>query len=243
MEFDLSIILPVYNEEEKLDKTITELETFVSQQPDLNIQLVFVDDGSDDFSAKVIQSYAEKFDNIFFYSYGENKGKGYAVKYGMLNSHGKVKIFTDADLAYGTQVFSIVYNQCLSSPVVVGSRNILSDGYDGYPPLRRIMSKIYIKIIQLAAGFKYSDSQAGIKGFQAEVANQIFEKIETDGFAFDLEVLMLADKFEYLVSEIPVRVVNHDKESSKVNPVKDTLNMLSQIRKIKKKVRMIENES
>ena len=90
----------------------------------------------------------------------------------------------------------------------------------------------------LFGGFKLSDFQCGCKAFTKEAAKKIFSLCEIDGFAFDLEALMLAEKSGYKIVEIPVKIINH--RESKVNIVKDTLRMLSDLRKIKKRIRKLD---
>ena len=100
------------------------------------------------------------------------------------------------------------------------------------------MSKTYIKIICIFGGFKLSDSQCGCKGFTKDAAKKIFSNCEIDGFAFDLEALLLATKMKMKIAEVPVKIINH--RESKINIVKDTFKMLSDLRKIKKRVKKLD---
>ncbi len=120
------------------------------------------------------------------------------------------------------------------SDLVIGSRNLSADGYEGYTALRKLMSKTYIKLISIIAGFKYSDSQCGIKALKNPAAKDIFGRCQVNGFAFDLEVLILAGKLKKTVTEFPVRVINHNEAESKVNPIKDTFKMIRDVMRIKK---------
>ena len=119
--------------------------------------------------------------------------------------------------------------------IVVGSRNLSKDGYEGYTPVRKLMSKTYIKVISLAAGFKLSDSQCGIKGFRHDIAKKIFSHCEVDRFAFDLEVIMIATKLKANIAEMPVKIINH--RESTVHIVRDSVKMLRDMHRMKKRIK------
>lgn len=96
-------------------------------------------------------------------------------------------------------------------------------------------SKTYVTVLALAAGFKLSDSQCGFKAFRTDVAKDIFSECETNGWAFDFEVLMRANQKKYKIEEMPVKIVNH--RDSKIHIIQDSLRMLRDIRKIKKRLK------
>ena len=100
------------------------------------------------------------------------------------------------------------------------------------------MSKTYIKVLGIVGGFKLTDSQCGCKGFTNEACKRIFSLCTVDGFAFDFEAIMIADKMGYKIEEIPVKIINH--RESKVNIIKDTLRMLNDLRKIKARVKKLD---
>ena len=109
------------------------------------------------------------------------------------------------------------------------------DGYDGYTFLRKLASKTYIKVIALAAGFKLTDSQCGIKGFRSSVAKKIFSNCEVDRFAFDLEVIMIATKLGATIAEMPVKIINH--RESTVHVFRDSIKMLRDVHTMKKRIK------
>ena len=170
-------------------------------------------------------------------SYAKNRGKGCAVRQGMLAAKGDVRLFTDCDLAYGTDVIRRLYDMFTSNSydIIIGSRNIGKDGYEGYTPLRRLASKTYIQVLCAVGGFKLSDSQCGFKAFSAAAAEAVFRQCETDGFAFDFEAIMTAVALGYSIGEIPVRIVNH--RASKVHVFSDSLKMLHDLADIRRRVR------
>ena len=231
----LSVVIPMYNESENAPKTAKALSEYLFSKMEDDFEIVFCDDGRKDGCAEKVKEL--NLPNVRVVGYSDNRGKGGAVKEGIMNSNGDIIVYTDSDLAYGAQTVYKAYRAIVKSGanLVIGSRNLKKDGYEGYTLLRKLMSKAYIKTICLAAGFKYSDSQCGIKALTAESARTIFSYTTVNGFAFELEVLLLADRLGMKVREMPAKVINHDEGSSKVNPIKDTINMLRDIRQIKKR--------
>ena len=141
-------------------------------------------------------------------------------------------------MAYGTEVIAQAARLFATHPevsVVIGSRPLHPEGYQGYTALRKLASKTYIKVLNVAGGFRLSDSQCGCKAYRGEAAKEIFTRTQTKGFAFDLETILWAQKLKYLILEMPVTVVNH--RESKVNLVRDTINMLKELQQIKKRVK------
>ena len=231
----LSLVIPMYNESSIIADTAKTLDEYMRNNFD-DYQVIFFDDGSKDNSAEIVNSLA--LPNIKVSGYGGNRGKGAAVRHAMLEADGDVIMFTDADLAYGTDVIRRVYDIFSAAPeteIVTGSRNLNKDGYEGYTFLRKIMSKVYIKVLCIVGGFKLSDSQCGCKAFCNKAAKDIFSRCEVDGFAFDFEAILWAGKLGYKITEMPVKIVNH--RESKVNVIKDTFKMLSDLRRIKKHVK------
>ena len=236
----ISVIIPMYNEEKIIRDTAKQVyEYMVERFGEGEFEVLFSNDGSLDRCADAVRSL--DLPGIKVTGYEKNRGKGCAVRTAILESVGDFVVFTDADLAYGTEVIGALYDsytQNGDSGVFIGSRNIGNDGYSEYTFLRKIMSKTYIKVVCLSGGFKLSDFQCGCKAFTKDAAKKIFSLCEIDGFAFDLEALMLSQKAGYKITEIPVKIINH--RESKVNIVKDTLRMLSDLRKIKKRIRKLD---
>ena len=235
MGLKLSVIIPMYNEEKHAADTARTLSAFLDGKfPDGDYEIIFSNDGSRDSCAEKVTEL--NLPQVRVIGYPDNRGKGSAVREGVMNSLGYAVVYTDCDLAYGCDAVYGIYSELVKtgSDLVIGSRNLRADGYEGYTALRRLMSKTYIKLISLVAGFKYSDSQCGLKCLRGSAAKDIVGRCTVNGFAFDLEVLILAGKLGKTVSEFPVRVINHHESESKVNPVKDTLKMIRDVSRIKK---------
>ena len=231
----ISVIIPMYNESSVIGNTARELHEYMSGHFE-DYEVIFFDDGSKDGSAQIVESLGLPCLRVS--TYGENRGKGAAVRHAMLEATGDVVMFTDADLAYGTEVIGRVYGIFADDPetdIVTGSRNIHKDGYEGYTLMRKLMSKVYIKVLCIMGGFKLTDSQCGCKAFSGKAAKDIFSRCEVDGFAFDFEAILWAGKLGYRIKEMPVKVINH--RDSKINVIKDTFRMLSDLRRIKKSVK------
>lgn len=232
-----SLCIPMYNETSVIEATARTLSDYMQKNFD-DYEIIFSDDGSRDGSAELVRSLGLQ--NVRVVGYEQNRGKGCAVRTGILAATGDVVMFTDADLAYGTgvirEVADIFANK--STDVVIGSRNLHPDGYEGYTFIRKIASKAYIKILCIVGGLKLSDSQTGCKAFSAKAAKDIFSRCETDGFAFDFEVILWAQKLGYRFTELPVKIINH--RESKVRVLRDAFRMLRDLRKIKKRVKKAE---
>jgi dolichyl-phosphate beta-glucosyltransferase len=225
---DLSFIIPAYNEELRLSKTISTVIEYFSKQ-DYTVEIIIVDDGSSDNTIKI----AKEFGNINVISQPKNMGKGAAVKRGMLESAGKYRIFSDADLS--TPIYEIpkLLNILKNGyEVSIGSRAVDYSLIKKHQPFyRETMGKTFNKIVQLMVIKGISDTQCGFKGFTKAAAEQIFKRSLIKGFGFDVEILYIASKLGLNVLETPVEWYNA--EGSKVSPVKDSLKMLFEILRIR----------
>ena len=235
----ITLIIPMYNESSIIADTAKTVSEYMENTFE-NYEIIFSDDGSKDGSAKIVKDL--ELPNVRVVGYEQNHGKGCAIRTAMLDAKGEIVMFTDADLAYGTDVIKRVYDTLndADANMLIGSRNLSKDGYEGYTALRKLMSKVYIKVLCIAGGFKLSDSQCGCKAYKGEAVKKIFERCKVDGFAFDFESILWAQKFGYKIVEMPVKIVNH--RESTVNVVKDTFKMLGDLRKMKKRIKKESKE-
>ena len=231
----ISVCIPMYNEASIIEDTAKTLSEYMSANFD-DYEILFSNDGSRDGCGDMVK--ALNLPNVRVVGYEQNQGKGCAVRTAMLESCGDVVMFTDADLAYGCDVIGRIYRifeENENTDIVIGSRNIAKDGYEGYTFARKIASKTYIKVLCIAGGLKLSDSQTGCKAFSGKAAKDIFKRCEVNGFAFDFEAILWAQKLGYKFTEMPVKVINH--RESKVRLIRDTFRMLRDLRKMKKRIK------
>ena len=232
----ISVIIPMYNEEKIVADTVKELDAALLRDfGEGEYEMLFVSDGSSDKCLEIANSLKDEYKALRPLGYEKNQGKGYAVRYGMLKTEGDFVLFTDCDLAYGVDVIKEFYDEWVNSgkDIVIGSRTIGKEGYAGYTLKRKIMSKMYIKYLNIVAGFKLSDSQCGIKGFSGASAHDIFAECGCSRWAFDLEAIMIAGRKEYTIGEKSVKIINH--RESKMRPIHDAIEMTGEVRKIKKR--------
>lgn len=235
----ISLIIPMYNESSIIADTAKTLSEYMQKNFE-SYEILFSDDGSKDGSADIVR--ALELPCVRVVGYEQNHGKGCAVRTGMLEAKGEIVMFTDADLAYGTEVIKRAYDTLSEADanLLIGSRNLSKDGYEGYTALRKLMSKIYIKVLCMAGGFKLSDSQCGCKAYKGEAVKKIFERCKVDGFAFDFESILWAQKFKYNIVEMPVKIINH--RESTVHVFRDTFKMLRDLRRMKKRIKKESKE-
>lgn len=230
---NVSLVIPAYNEREIILDTIREVSAKLAELT-ADYEVLIVDDGSTDGMAEAVRDCGNP--RVRLESYSPNHGKGRAVRVGMLAARGDIILCTDADLAYGVDVFAAMLKRFEDSgaDLVIGSRRINGEGYKNYPPLRVLTSKCFGLLARTVSGLKY-DTQCGIKGYRRDPAQRIFSKCSTDGFSFDFEVLMRADKLGLKVEQLPVSVINF--RESKVNVIKDSLRMFRDVFRIRRTVR------
>lgn len=242
--FKLSLVIPMYNESSIARKSAEEYYKAVSKicsKHNWNFEIIFSNDGSTDNCGEIIEKYSEEIscEDLKVIGYFDNRGKGSAVREGVLASSGDAVIYTDCDIAYGTDVIETAALSILDgNDIVIGSRNLSADGYEGYTLIRKLASKIYIKVLCVAAGFNLSDSQCGFKAFKKEAGHRVFSLCKTNGFAFDFEAMMIAEHLGYKVKEMPVKIINH--RESTVHLFSDSIKMIKQLMNIKKYVRNLK---
>ncbi len=230
----LSICIPAYNENSIINDTLKTLDTSLARRFS-DYEIIVANDGSSDGTPDTVKSCG--IPSVRLVGYEKNRGKGCAVRTAILEAKGDIIIFTDSDLAYGTDYFKVICDKFAredQTDIIIGSRSIAKDGYEGYTLSRKLASKLYLKTLLLFGGLKQTDSQCGLKAFRAKAAQRIFPLCEVDGFAFDFEILLLAKKLGIKVGEIPVKIQNH--RDSKINLVRDTARMLSDLIKMKRRI-------
>lgn len=230
----VSVVIPMYNESAVIENTARTLSEYMSANFD-DYEIVFSDDGSHDQSVDIVKGL--RLPSVRVVLSDRNYGKGHAVKMGVASAEGDMIVCTDADLAYGTDVIgkAVALMRQSGADLLLGSRNLNKEGYGDYPFLRRVLSKVYIWVLELIAGFRLSDSQCGFKVFEKNVGKTLFELNETDGFAFDIENILRAQMMKLRITEMPVKVMVHG--NSSVSVVRDSIRMVKDLIKIKKRIK------
>jgi len=203
----LSVIIPAYNEERRLPKTLGEIDRYLKQQ-EYDYEILVVNDGSKDGTVKVAKDLMPKIKNLKVTGYEKNQGKGYAVRFGMLEAKGEYRLFTDADNSTSiNQVEKMWPEFGKGYDIVIGSRDVKGAILDPPQPwLRNVILgegfKLFRKIVIGLWGIE--DTQCGFKCFTKKVAENVFLKCKINRFAFDPEILIIAQKLGYKIKEIPV---------------------------------------
>ena len=234
----ISLCVPMYNESSIIESTAKTLHEYMSATFE-DYEIIFSNDGSKDNCAELVEGLG--LPNVRVIGYETNMGKGYAVRKAMLESSGDVVMFTDADLAYGTSVIKEAYDIFANGKdvdMVIGSRPLHKEGYEGYTLIRKITSRTYIKVLSVVGGFKLSDCQCGCKAFSGKATREIFSRCEVNRFAFDFECILWAVKMKMNIVEMPVKIINH--RESKVNVIRDSVRMLKDLVKMKKRISRIK---
>lgn len=229
----LTVVIPAYDEADRIEQTLVRIVEYFSSQP-YPVEILVVDDGSKDDTRAIVEAFAEKNPQCKLLSYESNKGKGYAVRYGMLQAQGNRVLFSDADLATPIEELEKLQNQLNAGfDIAIGSRDVIGSQLEKRQSfLREFGGKTFNKLVQLIAVPNIHDTQCGFKLFTRESAHAIFTHSRVDDFAFDVEVLYLALRvYRFRVAEVPVRWAHQ--EGSKVRFVRDAWRMLKTLFKIR----------
>lgn len=217
----LTLIFPVFREARRLHDSLAAVSEFITATKEVEVNAVFVDDGSPDNSRELIEQHlAEHPDlGIKLISYAKNRGKGFAVKTGVAAADGDLILMSDTDLSTPLTEWHKLYQamQSADADIVCGSRAVSgADIRKKAPVYRRLLSKIFNLLVHLAGVRGISDTQCGFKLFQAEAAQTIFAHLRTERFAFDVEMIAKARDLGYEVIEVPVRWDYSDHSTVKV---------------------------
>jgi dolichyl-phosphate beta-glucosyltransferase len=222
---DLSIVIPAFNEEARLGRT---LEAYLAycRRTARRTELLVVDDGSLDRTTAVVNQYAADHPEVRLIRLAENQGKGQAVRSGVVNAQGKRILFADADGATPlSEIERLEAAVDQGADVAIGSR-ALQDGNVRIKArlYRRVIGRIFHGLVELLTVPRVKDTQCGFKLFRGPVAHDLFSRMRIRGFSFDVEVLMMAQRQGYVIAEVPVNWTHQP--GSKVNLVTDSARML-----------------
>ncbi len=206
----LSFLIPAYNESARLGRTLEQVLTYLQAQPYAS-EVILIDDGSSDHTTEVAQEYFTSHAGPVatrVLSYHPNRGKGYAVRQGLLAARGQVAVFSDADLSTPIEEMPHLLGPILAgeADVVFGSRALDRSLIGTHQPwLREQSGRFFNRVMRLVTGLPYHDTQCGFKAFRAVIARPLAEGAVLDRFGFDVELLFLAHRAGLRLLEQPVR--------------------------------------
>ncbi len=205
-DHDLTLVIPAYNEEFRLPKTLTDAAAYLDQWG-IDYRVIVVDDGSKDNTAKLAAGYGDRFSTIC----QPNGGKGSAVQNGLLAATGRVVAFTDADLPYDLAALKAAYEIVSKgeADAVFGSRDMDdSASLVERQLLRTLASQVFRGIVTFLVSRQIRDTQCGLKIFSQSAARAIFSRSTVKGFAFDAEAVFLAHRLNLRLRKVPVTLIN-----------------------------------
>ena len=228
----LSVVFPIFNEEKRLSDCFFDIENFLKKKSIKKIQFIFVDDGSNDNSKKIIKDYIKKKKFFFLINHKKNRGKGAALKNGVNRASNEWVLTLDADISVKLSQLDIWKKKgCLNKEkIFFGSRNLRNSKVE-YIYIRKFIGLIFTFIIKKLFNIKILDTQCGFKLYETNIAKKIFSKSIENGFAQDIEIILLANRNRYKIKELPVHWKH--KPNSKINLMIDSLKMFISLIKLK----------
>ena len=224
----VSIIIPAYNEAHRLEASITELRAYLGSAPWTH-EVILVIEKSTDGTLELAHRLSDEGRVMKVVGHEVQRGKGHAVRAGMLRARGEIAFYMDADLSTPLAEMERFIARLTESPpvdVLVGNRqHARSEILTRQHFLRRKMGQTFNAILRTVAGIRLADTQCGFKAFRRTAREAIFSLQKLDGFAFDVEVLLLAERLGFVVEDMPVQWSNAD--GSKVRIIRDSWRMLA----------------
>ncbi|MBI5154057.1 glycosyltransferase family 2 protein [Candidatus Poribacteria bacterium] len=230
----LSVIIPAFNEEQRLPATLASIQDFLSRAR-FSWEIIVVDDGSrDDTIGAATAAFRDERCRVL--PNPRNMGKGASIRNGMLAARGKYRLFTDADnstpIEEAPKLLARMKRE--RADVAIGSRAVKGACLEVRQPLyREFMGRVFNLIVQVITLPGIKDTQCGFKIFTARAAKRVFPKQEMAGFSFDVEVLFLARRARFRIVEVPVRWINSP--ASRVSPIRDSAKMFADVVRIRLK--------
>jgi len=228
----ISIVIPAFNEYKRILSTLSKVDAYCRERFK-GFEIIVINDGSQDDTAKVILEAQEKIKSVKLIDYKQNKGKGYAIRQGVDISKGDIIIISDADLSTPIEeVEKLLVHYDNGHDIIIGSRALKdSDIVVRQPWWRESMGRIFNIFVRLLLLRDFRDTQCGFKLFKGDIARELFRYATIDRFAYDVEILFLGRRLGYRMKEIPIQWFNSP--GSKVNPIKDSFQMLKDLIKIR----------
>jgi dolichyl-phosphate beta-glucosyltransferase len=229
---DLSVVIPAYNEELRLERTVRDaVQYFRSSQR--SFELIVVDDGSRDETSGLVRRLSDELSEVRLIRLAANHGKGYAVRSGVVNSLGRLVLFADADGATPfAEIARLEAALEAGADVAIGSRALHAQGVRVKAKLyRHLIGRTFHWLVESLTVKDVKDTQCGFKLFRATVAHDLFSRMRMNGFSFDVEVLVMAKRRGYRIAEVPVNWTHQP--GSKVRLTVDSLHMAADLVRIR----------
>jgi dolichyl-phosphate beta-glucosyltransferase len=227
-----SIVIPAYNESERLQSSLQKIVDFLGEQS-MIAEVLIVNDGSRDNTPEIIRQYASRYPYIRLIENPGNRGKGFSVRNGMLQATGDIVLFTDADLSAPiTEAPKLFAEIQKGADVAFGSRWLLAKlQTERQSIMRQIAGRAYNIFMRVLLGLQYKDTQCGFKAFNRRAIDALFTRQRIERWGFDVELLFLAQKFGLKIVEVPVQWAHDDR--SKINPLVDGMKMFGEMLSIR----------
>ncbi len=230
----ISIVIPAYNEEARLPATLNAITGYLAARGWAECEVLVVNDGSRDSTAAVTERMRASHPEIRLLENPGNRGKGYSVRHGMLETRGEWVLFTDSDLSAPIEELDKLLDAARErqAAVAIGSRALdrsLIALHQSW--FRETAGRIFNLLMRLATGLPFADTQCGFKLFQGKTAREVFRRQRIERWGFDAEVLFIARKLGYKTVEVPVRW-SHS-EGTKVSMLGDSVNMFLDLLRIR----------
>ncbi len=237
----LSVVIPAYNEATRLPGSLARVMQYMESRG-YPYEVLVVDDGSDDHTAGIVEEMGNRYPHLHIIR-NPHRGKGYAVRTGMLQAKGRFVLYSDADFSAPIEevekLLPFLEGKC---DIAIGSREGAGSARYDEPGYRHLMGRVFNTFVRVVALPRFNDTQCGFKAFRRDAAQTLFHGLHLYGedaadvkgamvTGFDVEVLYLALKWGYRVKEVPVQW--YYSEGTNVNPVKDTFRMLKDILKVR----------
>jgi dolichyl-phosphate beta-glucosyltransferase len=231
----LSVVIPAYNEEIRLGRTLPTVLEYLRSRPQPSEVLV-VDDGSHDSTADLVHRLAEQDDRVKLVRYQPNRGKGYAVRVGMLSAGGALRLFSDADLSTPvSEVERLEASIQAGCDIAIGSRAVAGSCVLLHQPAHReLLGKAFNLMVRALVVPGIRDTQCGFKLFSAHAAETVFPQAQIEGFGFDVELMALARQAGLRIAEVGVTWT--DDPNSRVHPAKDSARIMRDLWAIRRRL-------
>jgi dolichyl-phosphate beta-glucosyltransferase len=228
----ISVVIPAFNEEKRIEPTLAAIHDYFKRNAE-QFEVIVVDDGSSDKTAAIVSAVGAERGSIRLLSGQGNRGKGFAVRRGILEASGDLILMSDSDLSTPIEEVEKFFPWIEQGyDIVIGSRALKeSDLIQRQPLYRQSMGKVFNLLVRTIVLGGFHDTQCGFKMFRSGPAKKIFASLKTEGFAFDVEAILRAKKIGCRIKEVPVRWINSPQ--SKVKVIRDSFRMFLDLLRIR----------